>query len=335
MRAREKTSLVKFRSLIIILASSVFVVQFLFHTLHKSFHIKNHIEIFLVLTISLFIFLGLHDKIKTVSKQESFDRSVSFHQAILSIVITLSTTMATYFMAKLFDISTIFSASAVCLLTSFLFSAYEGEALSGVCAGMIGSYLCEDWLTALLIGLVTSILFLAFSPCFLGIGGRGGAIAYIANLICIYFLLDVEPAARLPMEEKFIFPSLLAVFISSFAAYSLHKYKLLSPIKATMFVTLLGTILLPSSMLTLKTAVFSGAIIGMSTTNRIDSLTHLMLVTMINYLLFVASFSILDGIGGKLGFIGLLSYKASVGLFVFIDYAKNEIKKKRLLMKVE
>ncbi len=331
----KKTSLVKLRSLIIVLASSVFAVQFLFHTLHKSFHIKNNVEILLILTISLFIFLGLHDKIKTVSEREDIKQTVSLHQIILSIIIVLATTIITYFIAKLFDVSTIFSASAVCLLASFLFPAYEGEALSGVCAGMIGSYLCEDWLTALLIGSVTSALFLAFSPCFLGIGGRGGAIAYVANLICIYFLLDVQPAPRLPMEEKFVFPSLLAVFIGAFAAYSLHKYKLLSPIKATMFVTLLGTILLPSSMLTLKTAVFSGAIIGMSTTNRIHNLTHLVVVTMINYLLFIASFSILDGIGGKLGFIGLLSYKASIGLFIFINYAKNEIKNKRLLMKVD
>ena len=331
----KQLSIVKLRSLIIILASSAFAVQFLFHTLHKSFYTKNNIEILLILTISLCTFLGLHNKIKDLSKQDDLKHLFSLQKFISSGTIILSTTLTTYFMAKLFGVSTIFSASAVCLLSSFLFSDYEGEALSGVCAGMIGSYLCEEWTTALFIGFITSIIFLSFAPCFQEIGGRGGAIAYVATLVCIYIFLDVQPTARLPMEEKFLLPSLFAVFVSALSAYLLHKYKLLTPIKATMFVTFLGAIILPSSMLTLKTAVFSGAIIGMSTTKRINSLSHLMLVAAINYVLFIASFSILDGIGGKLGFIGLLSYKASLGLFALINYAKIRIKNRRILIKTD
>lgn len=304
------------------LVSIIFAAQFLYYTVDSSIASANTIGFILTLSLSIFVMVGLQEKYKTIINRLYEDNYFRLSRHIRSLGIVITSAMTTYLIVSWFEVTTIFSASLVCVLYAIAFPKYESEAYSGTVAGMIGAYLCNHWFVPLATAIATSIVFLLFKPYFKGVGGRGGTIPYVATTLIIRVLFRLETTNSLPIEQELILPSFLIMMIITFLTYYLHDNNYLSVVKAAMLVSLVFSILIPDHLYTLTTAMFAGTIIGMSTRDRIENYTHLFVVFLICFALFIPSFHLLDGVGGKLGFLSLLSYYGSAGIKLTIELVK-------------
>ncbi len=310
---------------IISAASLIFAAQFLFHTIQSSLFSANIFWMMLVLLISLCTFIGLRDEFKFVRQIKLSAKDYLLPDLAKSMVVIIANVLLTYFVALYFETSTIFAASLVCVLSAYTLPTRQTEAYSGSCGGMIGVYLSSHWSIALLVGVVTGLVYILFKPYFLGVGGRGGSLPYTATILTVRLLLNLNPEQRTPIEPNLIVSSFFILVFVTFLTFLLHKYKILSVVKAAMVVSLIFALLIPTDYYTLTTAMFAGTIVGMSIEERLDGYFHLLAVAIICFILFVPSFHILDGIGGKLGILCLISYYSSNGLKILLQMVQHSL----------
>lgn len=304
-------------------ASLIFAAQFLFHTIRSSLHDLNTFWIPFILLISLSTFIGLRDEFKFVRQIKLSPEDYQLSKLMQSMLVVIGNVMFTYFVALYLETSTIFAASFVCVVSAYIMPNHQAEAYSGACGGMIGVYLSSHWSIALLTGIMTGLFYILFKPYFLGVGGRGGSLPYSATILTIRLLLNLNPETRTPIEHELIVPSFFTIILVTFLTYFLHKHNILSVVKAAMVVSLVFTLLIPTEYYTITTAMFTGTIVGMSIEERLDSYFHLFVIAIICCILFIPSFHILDGIGGKLGILCLISYYSSNGLKILLQITQH------------
>ncbi len=308
---------------IISAASLIFAAQFLWNTIQSSLYSPNTLWVFIVIILSACTFIGLRDEFKFVRQIKLSSADYQWFDLVKSFLVVLGNVMLTYLVALYFDTSTIFAASLVCVLSAYAIPNYQPEAYSGSCGGMIGAYLSSHWSIAFLVGIMTGLVYLLFKPYFLGVGGRGGSIPYTATILTVRLILNLNTEQRTPIEQDVIIPSFLTIAVVTFITYLLHHYQILSVVKAAMVTSLIFTLLIPAEYSTITTAMFTGTIVGMSIEERLDGYFHLLVVALITSILFVPSFHVLDGIGGKLGFLCLVSYYSSNGLKIVFQFLQQ------------
>lgn len=323
MRSSLIKKITQITPIIISAASLIFAAQFLYHTIRSSFEGTSTFWIPIVLVISGLVFVGLRNEFKIVRSTKLKRSDYHYSKLLKSLLVILGNTMLTYLFVLWFGTTTIFAASLICVLSAYLFPNHEPEAYSGSVAGMIGVYLSSHWSIAFLTGMITGFTYFLFMPYFKGVGGRGGSIPYVATILSVRLIFDLQPEIRVPIEEELIVPSFITLVLITFLTYLLHQYNVLSVVKAAMIVSLIFSILIPDHLYTITMAMFAGTIVAMSIEERLDNYFHLLVVAVICFILFVPSFHILDGIGGKLGMLSLLSYYSSMGLKSVVLTLKN------------
>ncbi len=301
-------------------ASLIFAAQFLFETIQSSLFNTNALWIGIVIFLSLCTIIGLRDEFKFVRQIKLSSEDFLFADLIKSMLVVILNVMATHLVAVYFQTTTIFAASLVCVISAYTIPSRQPEAYSGSCGGMIGAYLSSHWSIALLVGIMTGLVYILFKPYFLGVGGRGGSLPYTATILTIRLLLNLNTESSTPMNQEFILPAFFTLVTVAFLTYLLHKNNILSVVKAAMVVSLVLTLVIPLDYYSITTAMFAGTIVGMTLEERLDGYLHLLVICLICFLLFVPSFHILDGIGGKLGMLCLVSYYSSNGLKIVIQY---------------
>ena len=308
-------------------ASLIFAAQFLFETIQSSLFNTNAVWIGIVIFLSLCTIIGLRDEFKFVRQIKLSSEDFLFADLIKSMLVVILNVMATHLVAVYFQTTTIFAASLVCVISAYTIPSRQPEAYSGSCGGMIGAYLSSHWSIALLVGIMTGLVYILFKPYFLGVGGRGGSLPYTATILTIRLILDVTPESSTPIHSDLIAPAFVTLIAVAFLTYLLHKNNILSVVKAAMVVSLVLTLLIPLNYYSITTAMFAGTIVGMTLEERLDGYLHLLVICLICFLLFVPSFHILDGIGGKLGMLCLVSYYSSNGLKIVIQYFQHLLTK--------
>lgn len=316
----HKPTITKLTPYLISGASIIFAGQFLYHTVQSSLSTSNILWIIFTISISILTFIGLRYEF-SLSKAIKIDSDPSRTRKLLnSFLIIILNTITTFIIASKFSVSTTFAASLVCVLSTYIFPLNQPEAYSGSVGGMIGSYLCSHWSIALLIGIVTGITFILFFPYFNGIGGRGGSIPYVASIFSVRLLLLLTPIQGTPIATEYIVPSFVTIVSIAFLTYLLHKHQILTIVRAAMIIVLIASILIPDNHNAILTAVFAGSVVGMSAENRLEGPIHLAIIALICFILFIPSYHISDGIGGKLGILSFIAYQASIGLKIAVTH---------------
>ena len=301
-------------------ASLIFAAQFLYHTLDSSFTSRNIFWIFLTGAISLLVFIGLRSEILMVREIKIKREDFRFPILLKSFLVILSSALLTFLFAGIFSLTTIFAASLICVIYTFIFPNHQPEAYSGTVAGMIGAYLCESWVVALTTAFVTGLVFILFKPYFNGVGGRGGSIPYVATTLVIRLVYDLTPRQQAPFDETYLIPALFTLVGITFLTYILQEKGILTIVRSAMIIALLFSIVIPIEHYTLTTAMFAGTVVGMSSSDRIENYNQLLIISLLCYVLFIPSYHILDGIGGKIGILCLLAYYGSIGFQTLVEY---------------
>ncbi len=328
MKRINYNKLTKITPYIISAASLIFAAQFLLHTLDSSLTTANVFWIALTFVISLLVFIGLRSEMKTVKQTKLKREDFQLPDLVQSFLVIVSSALITYFFTGIFNTTTIFSASLICVIYTYVFPDNQPEAYSGTVAGMIGAYLCENWIVALTTAIATGLVFLLFKPYFQGVGGRGGSIPYVATTLVVRVIFQLKPREQVPIEQEYILPAFITICVIAFLTYTVQEKGILTVVRSAMILAFVFSIIIPNEHYTITTAMFAGTVIGMSATNRIDHYYQLMLINVICFLLFIPSFHILDGIGGKLGILCLLSYYGALGFKILIESTGKKYKVK-------
>lgn len=319
MRISMINKLTKFTPYFISAASLVFAAQFLLHTLDSSVTTKNIYWISLTALISLLVFIGLRREIKTVKETKLYREDYRISVLTKSFMVVVSSALGTYFFTDIFDTTTILSASLICVIYTYVFPKHQSEAYSGTVAGMIGAYLCENIIVSTTTAVTTGLVFILFKPYFKGVGGRGGSIPYVATTLVVRVIFQLKPRQQEPIEPAYVIPALFIICAIGFLTYILHEKGILTIVRSAMMIAFVFSIIIPLEHYTLTTAMFAGTVVGMSAVDRIDHYVQLLIINLITFLLFIPSFHILDGIGGKIGILCLLSYYGSLGIKILIE----------------
>lgn len=319
MRISMIDKLTKITPYIISAASLIFAAQFLLHTLDSSVTTENIYWISLMALISLLVFIGLRSEMRTV-KETKLNRE-DYRMPVLakSFLVVVSSALVTYFFTDSFNTTTILSASLICVIYTYVFPDHQPEAYSGTVAGMIGAYLCENIIVSITTAVATGLVFILFKPYFKGVGGRGGSIPYVATTLVVRVIFQLKPRQQVPIEQAYVIPALFTICAIGFLTYILHKKGILTIVRSAMMIAFVFSIIIPHEHYTLTTAMFAGTVVGMSAVDRIDHYVQLLIINLITFLLFIPSFHILDGIGGKIGILCLLSYYGSLGIKILIE----------------
>lgn len=321
----KKIKSINFYEVFVFSTTLLFLLDFTFTTYRSSLNFESPIWKIAVLIISLLALVGMLHEFHSAQKSAISSITYSFNDVIATIGIISATTVATYYTTLTFDVTSIFSASMICVLCAYLLpNRFEGSVYSGSVAGMIGAYFTSHWLIALLVGVMTSLAYFLFQPSFRGVGGRGGAIPFMGTLFVVRLFLFKTPHTVVPIEKDLLFPSLVVMLGAALLTYFLHQQNILTIVKAAMIVALMIEIILPIYLYTLVTAGFAGTIVGMSSTKKIENVLHLILITLVCFILFVPAYHMLDGIGGKLGMMCVIGYIAMDGMRVIVNYIKEK-----------
>lgn len=328
MKSSNVRLLTKATPYLISITSFIFALQFLYHTVLSSIYTPNTFWFIFTMMITLFTIIGLRFEFYNVRATKIDKADYRFKELLKSCGNIIVTTMATYFIAIYFDTTTIFAGSLICVLSTYLFRNHQTEAYSGTVSGMIGAYLCQHWSIALFTGISTALFYQLFKPYFKGVGGRGGSISYSASILVVRALLNLHPETRAPLLSEYIFPSLIVILLTAYLTYYLHDKGYFTVVQAAMVTALVLSIIIPDKHYALTTAMFAGTVLGMSTGDRVDNYWKLTFIAIIGFVLFVPSYHILDGIGGKLGMLSLISYYGVLGLSQAILWVKKRFSTK-------
>ena len=320
--------LTKITPYIISAASLIFAAQFLFHTLDSSLITYNVFWVILTLSVILLVFIGLRNEMKTIKETKLERADFQIPDLAKSFLVIVSSALITYFFTEIFNTTTIFSASLICVIYTYVFPNNQPEAYSGTVAGMIGAYLCGDWVVVLTTAVTTGLVFILFKPYFKGVGGRGGSIPYVATTLVVRLIFQLKPRQQVPIEPEYIIPAFFTIILVAFLTYILQEKEILTIVRSAMILAFIFSIIIPNEYYTITIAMFAGTVIGMSASERIENYLHLFLIILFCFVLFIPSFHILDGIGGKLGILCFVSYYASQGFKIIIQsFVKKDNRK--------
>ncbi len=209
--------------------------------------------------------------------------SSDFPLLMTRIVVTVISTIATWYLHCINTYSPVLASSAIALLVSTCLDRRLGQAaICGSFAGMCGGHMVPQVSSAVLLGALTSasyeVLIHVNNLC-LGIGGRLGATAFLATSIFAKYrgVSSVGRKMRRGLWKSGTGPSSILVtmimyhVIGSLATIYLRESSddsaAADPIRASSVVGLLGSLYLkdPSAIL----ALYGGSFVGMSLPSRL------------------------------------------------------------------
>jgi hypothetical protein len=199
------------------------------------------------------------------------------------IVVTVLSTVATWYLHYVNAYSPVLASSAMALLVSTCLDRRLGQAaICGSFAGMCGGQMVPQFSSALMLGALTSACYevlIHINNLCLGIGGRLGATAFLATSIFAKYrgVSSVGRRMRRGMWKSGAGPSSLLVTMilyhvlgalaTIFLRESSDDSAAADPVRASSVVGLLGSLYLkdPTAVL----AVYGGSFVGMSLPSRL------------------------------------------------------------------
>ncbi len=209
--------------------------------------------------------------------------SSDFPLLMTRIIVTVISTIATWYLHFINAYSPVLASSAIALLVSTCLDRRLGQAaMCGSFAGMCGGHMVPQFSNAVLLGALTSACYevlIHINNLCLGIGGRLGATAFLATSIFAKYrgVSSVGRKVRRGLWKSGTGPSSILItmvlyhVIGSLATIFLRESSddsaAADPIRASSVVGLLGSLYLkdPSAVL----ALYGGSFVGMSLPSRL------------------------------------------------------------------
>ena len=239
----------------------------------------------------------------------------SYYSVVTAVIIGA---LVTFFMSNELGLGPVIASSVVGLTGAMASKKYQIPIYCGSFVGMSSILMYGDYQSLLFSAIISGVLFLIAGSVFSGFGGKLGVIAFSGTMTYSIITGDAYVVAPFPTETANIL-IVLYMIMGAVATYIIHHKSRLSAVESSAVIGLVAGLLLPMSYGAsgnfLAVIMFCGSFIGMSSSDRLTNLSHVVGSGTIAAVFFIYTQNIFVGLGGKLGaiaFISILSINGAI-----------------------
>jgi hypothetical protein len=246
--------------------------------------------------------------------------------SITDFIYTFIGAYLTYGLVYMFELNVVVASALIGIVGHVFLKKHENAIYCGSFAGMTSVLLLTPF-EMLFLALLCGIIYATSKNVFKGLGGKLGTIAFTSGLLT-FFLFRVEYATSTLVYIPLMNLILIAVIGMLLTYYMQHKLKQTATFASASLSLLFALIVLPNTHLgsTYALLFFAASFAGMSSQDKIKTPVFVILTGVIVGLLFYSLNTHLNGVGGKLGTIALISSTTVYSMNLTYEFFLKKIK---------
>lgn len=279
------------------------------------------IKIILLLLGFLVLLYSLKElnKIKTLYR---FDKLMIKKEKILTLVAVVGGAYLTFTFNHMAGMGEVLASSIIGLTAAWTVKNY---ALPIYCGSFIGMACDQIYSSPFAIGLaslITGVLYVVSSQFFSGWGGKAGFLAFVGTYLTSLFIGHPFHFVE-PLSFRMYVLVFLTIVVAGVLTFALQT--MTDKIDVVTASALIGLIIAsfsfnPSHVIVF--AAFCGTFTGMTSKELFTNKSDIFVATFLTAFLFIFSFSLFDGAGGKLGSLAFIASVATGGLKHLLSFLK-------------
>lgn len=284
--------------------------------------LPNVIKISL-LPLGMLVLLYTLKELKKIKTHYSVQKPVIRKKELLSMVAVIGGAYLTFAFNHIIGMGDVIAACLVGLIAAWTIKNYALPVYCGAFIGMVCDQIYSSLFVIGLASIITSVLYVISSHIFAGWGGKAGFLAFIGTYTTSLFINQpfhfVEPLSfRMYM---FVFIAVLLAGVSTFMVQSMiNKVDVVS---TSALIGLTVASLSSDSSHVIVFAVFCGTFTGMTSKELFTNKSDIVIASFLTAFLFVLSFSLFEGVGGKLGSLAFIASVSTGGLKHLFSFLKR------------
>ncbi len=279
---------------------------------------------FLVVAKLLILLLLLHQlrlewQSVLLKKEEILGRPMFDREGLLQFLAVVVGTLAAFFLSHQYGLGAVLASSVVGLGAALFIPRLQVPAYCGSFVGMACDLVFFTYFHITLAGLLGGLLFVLGRRVLNGFGGKLGTIAFFGTVGASF--LTVSPL-RVGDSLSWDLAVLVTVYsvLGAVLTYIIGEQLNQSVVFASGFMGFLGGVMLPFVYPevgeVLAVVFFCASFAGMSSLSRLPGEKYVAIAGLFSALIFVYSFPLFDGSGGKLGTI---AFGATIAVGGYVD----------------
>lgn len=300
------------RTRIVFLILALFVILLYGFILYEAWYLHSLGGILvLIVLISLAAALIFEADRDILHNDHAFDAKA----ALLTAGATVVGAWATYEVNHTLALGAVVASAIVGLMGAAIFPRHGAAIYCGSFVGMCSSSYLAGFHDLMVAALIAGLLFSISEDVLGGFGGKLGTIAFSGALTAgLGFRLQFEilPVPPLDLAWRIVLAATAATMLTNW----LNTKRKLGPVSASSMVGLMGGLLAPAIFPqygnALAVVVICASFTGMSSHKRMHSTWMVLTAGILTGIIFLYSFSLFGGAGGKLGTI---SFGASLAVW--------------------
>jgi hypothetical protein len=258
----------------------------------------------LVPIFAFFVF-GVIDQVIKEKKEKPVPYVKTDFYGVIFLLLGFFLTLGLY---ALFSVPQVIASSLIGLIGYVWMKPYEKEVYCGTFAGML-SLVFFSFLNISMIALLLSITWLISKQFFQGLGGKLGTTAFVAG----FLVIAISPSYQVVMPDSILNISVFVLIPFAYITIAVlwllkNKYQLNAVLASSAFSLLAGLILQQFAFgFAAMTVVFASSFVIMSDQNKFNSSILIFISPIILSFVYVHSYHIFMGFGGKAGLMALIT----------------------------
>jgi hypothetical protein len=234
------------------------------------------------------------------------DHALDTKMAMLTVAATVVGAWATYEFNHSLALGAVVASAIVGLIGAAVFPRHAAAIYCGSFVGMASSSFLMGFHDLMVAALIAGLLFSISEDVLGGFGGKLGTIAFCGVLIAglgFKRQFEIHPVPPPELAWRIVLSAIAATMLTTW----LSTKRNLGPVRASCLVGLIGGLLAPAVFPqygnSLAVVIICASFTGMSSSERMPSYWMILAAGLLTGIIFLYSFSLFGGAGGKLGTI--------------------------------
>lgn len=290
----------------------------------KEVHPKKPVVITIsLILLGILVFLFILKEINQIKKHKVVRRLAIKKMDLITIMAVVSGAYLTFILNHAVGMGGVLASSVVGLVAAYTIKGYAFPIYCGSFVGMAHEQIYSAPLTIGIASLIAGILYVISSHIFAGWGGRAGFFAFVGGYITSLFI-DQPFHFIEPLDfgtHVFIF---LATFLASIFTFLIQTLSnQFNAVSASAFIGLIVVLFSSDPSHVIVFAAFCGTFTGMTSQKLFMNKSDIIIASFFTAFLFIFSFTLFEGVGGKLGSLAFVASIATGGLKLLLSFLKN------------
>ncbi|MDN6540302.1 MAG: hypothetical protein L0K68_03480 [Tetragenococcus koreensis] len=282
----------------------------------------NVIKIGLLL-LGILVLLYIVKELKKIKTHHSDYKPVIRKKELLTVVAVIGGAYLTFAFNHIVGMGDVLAASLIGLIAAWTIKNY---ALPIYCDTFIGMVCDQIYSNPFAIGfasIITGVLYVISSHIFAGWGGKAGFLAFIGTYTTSLFINQSFHFVE-PLSFRMYIYVFLTVILAGVSTFTIHTMiNRVDVVSASALIGLLVAFFSSDSSHVIVFAAFCGTFTGMTSKELFTNKSDIIIASFLTAFLFVFSFSLFEGVGGKLGSLAFIASISTGGLKHLFSFLKR------------